>query len=403
MNSENPAEKPQPEAASSQRAAGRRNRYGRRRPRRFDRAASTSLTSPNHGDGHPVEVPANVTSTREPENANTKSSPTPPHVRPPTSAAKAETIALSVVIPLYNEAASLHELHSKVTEVLNRMRLRAEIIFVDDGSTDGSFDNLQQLHKRDRRVRVIQFRRNYGKSAALAAGFAHAQGRCIVTMDADLQDDPEEIPHLFDELKKGYDLISGWKKRRHDKFSKRFASKIFNAVTRLLTGVKLHDINCGLKAYRREVTESIRVYGQLHRYLPVLAFKEGFRIGEVEVRHHLRKYGKSKFGLSRYTGGFFDLLTVLFLTRYTRRPLHLFGLAGLVSFALGFGLNAYLTFERLFGNRYLTNRPILFLGLLLIIIGVQMVSFGLLGEMLAATQNQTPNYGIKAELGFEKK
>jgi dolichol-phosphate mannosyltransferase len=145
------------------------------------------------------------------------------------------------------------------------------------------------------------------------------------------------------------------------------------------------------------------VYGQLHRYLPVLAFKEGFRIGEVEVRHHLRKYGKSKFGLSRYTGGFFDLLTVLFLTRYTRRPLHLFGLAGLVSFALGFGLNAYLTFERLFGNRYLTNRPILFLGLLLIIIGVQMVSFGLLGEMLAATQNQTPNYGIKAELGFEKK
>jgi dolichol-phosphate mannosyltransferase len=174
-------------------------------------------------------------------------------------------------------------------------------------------------------------------------------------------------------------------------------------VTSFFTGVRLHDINCGLKAYRREVTDSIRVYGQLHRYLPVLAAKEGFRVGETEVRHHPRKYGKSKFGLSRYTSGFFDLLTVLFLTRYTRRPLHLFGLAGLIAFVLGFGVSAYLSYERLFGNRYLTNRPILFLGVLLIIIGMQMVSFGLLGEMLAATQNQTPNYTVKSELGFEKK
>jgi glycosyltransferase involved in cell wall biosynthesis len=295
------------------------------------------------------------------------------------------------------------ELHGKITGVLNRLRLRAEIVFVDDGSTDGSFGRLQQLQKRDRRVRVIQFRRNYGKSAALAAGFAAAQGRYIVTMDADLQDDPEEIPHLLDELKKGCDLVSGWKKRRHDKLSKRLASKIFNSVTSFFTGVRLHDINCGLKAYRREVTDSIRVYGQLHRYLPVLASKEGFRVGETEVRHHPRKYGRSKFGLSRYTSGLFDLMTVLFLTRYTRRPLHLFGLAGLIAFVLGFGVSAYLSYERLFGNRYLTNRPILFLGVLLMIIGVQMVSFGLLGEMLAATQNQTPNYAVKSELGFEKK
>lgn len=310
---------------------------------------------------------------------------------------------LSVVVPLLNEAASLAELHEKITAVINRLRLRAEIIFVDDGSTDESFGNLQQLHRRDRRVRVIQFRRNYGKAAALAAGFAAAQGRYIITMDADLQDDPEEIPHLLEELNKGYDLISGWKKRRHDKFSKRFASKIFNTVTGFFTGVKLHDINCGLKAYRREVTDNIRVYGQLHRFLPVLAHKEGFRIGEAEVRHHPRKHGKSKFGLSRYTSGLFDLVTVLFLTRYTRRPLHLFGLGGLIAFMLGFAINAYLSYERLFNQRYLTNRPLLFLGLLLLIIGVQMISFGLMGEMLAATQNQTPNYGIKAELGFEKK
>jgi glycosyltransferase involved in cell wall biosynthesis len=279
---------------------------------------------------------------------------------------------LSVVIPLLNEANSLLELHDKLSRVLNRLRLRAEIIFVDDGSTDASLVKLRQLQQRDRRVRVIQFRRNYGKSAALAAGFSRAQGRYIVTLDADLQDDPEEIPHLLDELYKGYDLISGWKKRRHDKLSKRFASKVFNAVTGAMTGVKLHDINCGLKAYRREVTDSIRVYGQLHRYLPVLAQKEGFRVGETEVRHHPRKFGKSKFGLSRYTSGFFDLLTVLFLTRYTRRPLHLFGIAGLTSFLLGLGISAYLTYERMFNNRYLTNRPILWLGLL-IIVGIQLI------------------------------
>lgn len=319
------------------------------------------------------------------------------------SGSKTGTVQLSIVIPLFNEVESLTELHGKLSQVINRMRVRAEIIFVDDGSVDDSFARLRQLQQRDHRVRVIQFRRNYGKAAALAAGFARARGQQIVTLDADLQDDPEEIPRLLEQLNKGYDLVSGWKKRRQDGLIKRLTSKIFNAVTNLMTGVRLHDINCGLKAYRREVTDHIRVYGQLHRYLPVLAFKEGFRIGEVEVRHHPRKYGRSKFGPSRYTSGFFDLLTVLFLTRYTRRPLHLFGLAGLTSFLLGFALSAYLTYERLFGNRYLTNRPLLFLGILLIIIGVQMVSFGLLGEMITATHNQSPNYGIKAELGFAEK
>jgi glycosyltransferase involved in cell wall biosynthesis len=401
MNPETPVEKSSSAASQPQQTAERRNRRRHRRPKRRAGASVKNMISLERNDGHAAVENAGG----DLENVKVK----PPttlfqhHSPPQPFSSKTGPTALSVVIPLYNEADSLVELHGKITDVLNRLRLRAEIVFVDDGSTDGSFGRLQQLQKRDRRVRVIQFRRNYGKSAALAAGFAAAQGRYIVTMDADLQDDPEEIPHLLDELKKGCDLISGWKKRRHDKFSKRLASKIFNSVTSFFTGVRLHDINCGLKAYRREVTDSIRVYGQLHRYLPVLAAKEGFRVGETEVRHHPRKYGKSKFGLSRYTSGFFDLLTVLFLTRYTRRPLHLFGLAGLIAFVLGFGVSAYLSYERLFGNRYLTNRPILFLGVLLIIIGMQMVSFGLLGEMLAATQNQTPNYTVKSELGFEKK
>jgi glycosyltransferase involved in cell wall biosynthesis len=403
MNSETPIEAPQGDQRPSHPAVHRNRRHHfRRRPRRSGHDPARSNVTAEQRDGHSAVV-EKTDGRAEQVNARNKPAPSAPPPRPQSPHVKAEITALSVVIPLFNEAASLAELHAKITEVINRIRLRAEIIFVDDGSTDGSFEKLQQLQRRDRRVRVIQFRRNYGKAAALAAGFSAAQGSYIVTMDADLQDDPEEIPHLLEELKKGYDLISGWKKRRHDKFSKRSASKIFNTVTGFFTGVKLHDINCGLKAYRREVTDNIRVYGQLHRFLPVLAHKEGFRIGEVEVKHHPRKHGKSKFGLSRYTSGLFDLVTVLFLTRYTRRPLHLFGLGGLIAFALGFGINAYLTYERLFNNRYLSNRPLLFLGLLLLIIGVQMISFGLLGEMLAATQNQTPNYGIKAELGFEKR
>jgi glycosyltransferase involved in cell wall biosynthesis len=391
-------------AAPSPRPAEQRNRRRRRSRPRSGQAAKNAV-APNRSTTQPA---ATTDNTDGPLNVKAKSTPKgeaqpQPHSVPRSSAAQTESLVLSVVIPLLNEAASLVELHGKLSEVLNRLHVHAEMIFVDDGSTDESFEILQRLQKRDRRVRVIQFRRNYGKAAALAAGFSRAKGRNIITMDADLQDDPEEIPHLLNELRRGSDLVSGWKKRRHDKLSKRLASKIFNTVTSFLTGLKLHDINCGLKAYRREVTDSIHVYGQLHRYLPVLAFKEGFRVGETEVRHHPRKYGKSKFGLSRYTSGFFDLLTVLFLTRYTRRPLHLFGIGGLTSFLLGFGISAYLTYERLFNHRYLTNRPILWLGLLLIIVGMQLISFGLLGEMLAATQNQTPTYGIKAELGFEKK
>jgi glycosyltransferase involved in cell wall biosynthesis len=402
MNQDPSPDKPSAEISSP--AASEHKRYHRRRrQRRPQQPFAKHAMPPEQKDGREAVAvdTANgaLTSSKPPRQAFPAGGASRSHA----SESRHDDVALSVVIPLVNESQSLFELHGKLSEVINRMRVRAEIIFVDDGSTDDSFTKLRQLQQRDRRVRVIQFRRNYGKSAALAAGFARAQGRQIVTMDADLQDDPAEIPQLLRELNRGYDLISGWKKRRHDKFTKRLASKIFNSVTSLMTGVRLHDINCGLKAYRREVTDSIHVYGQLHRYLPVLAQKEGFRIGETEVRHHPRKYGKSKFGPSRYTSGFFDLLTVLFLTRYTRRPLHLFGLAGLTFFLLGFGISAYLTYERLFNNRYLTNRPILWLGLLLIIVGMQLISFGLLGEMIAATQNESPNYGIKAELGFEKR
>ncbi|RMD94962.1 MAG: glycosyltransferase [Calditrichaeota bacterium] len=307
-------------------------------------------------------------------------------------------VKLSLVVPLYNEVESLHELHSRISEVLCTLQKPAEIIFVDDGSTDGSFQVLKELHQKDRRIRVVQFRRNYGKSAALAVGFQHARGEVIVTLDADLQDDPQEIPRLLAKLEEGYDLVSGWKKKRRDRFIKRWTSRIFNRVTSLLTGIKLHDINCGLKAYRREVTESIKVYGQLHRFLPVLAHWERFRVGEIEVQHHPRKYGKTKFGPSRFFAGFFDLITVLFLTRYTRRPLHLFGLAGLISLVAGLLINGILAYQRIFHQKYLSNRPLLFLGILLVIVGVQLFSIGLLGEMITESRKDRMEYLIKCIL-----
>jgi glycosyltransferase involved in cell wall biosynthesis len=311
---------------------------------------------------------------------------------------KDSDIKLSVVVPLYNEEESILELHSQLSEALCRVEKPVEILFVDDGSTDRSFEILAQIHEKDPNVRVLQFRRNYGKSAALAMGFNQARGEIIVTLDADLQDDPKEIPNLLKKLDEGYDLVSGWKKKRRDPFVKRVSSKFFNRVTCLLTGLKVHDINCGLKAYRREVTDTIKVYGQLHRFLPVLAHWERFKVGEVVVEHHPRKYGKTKFGVSRYTAGLFDLITVLFLTRYTKRPLHLFGLAGLLSFLAGLIISVYLTIERLFYQKYLTNRPLLFLGILLIIVGVQFVSIGLLGEMISEGRKDRIEYSIKTEL-----
>lgn len=302
---------------------------------------------------------------------------------------------LSVVIPLFNEEQSLRELYENLRDALSRTG-RYELIFVDDGSTDGSMRVLHDLRHRDRRVKIIRFRRNYGKSAALSVGFSHAEGDIVVTMDADLQDDAQEIPHLVSELKKGYDLVSGWKKKRRDPLSKRIPSRFFNFVTSLMTGIKIHDFNCGLKAYRKEVTREVRVYGELHRYIPVLAHWQGYKIGEVPVQHHPRRYGKTKFGIGRFWKGFLDLLTVLFTTRYMQRPLHLFGFWGLVSFIAGLVIDGYLVYLKFADGMSLGNRPLFVGGILLIIVGVQFISIGLIGEMISkARQTTDREYSIR--------
>lgn len=302
---------------------------------------------------------------------------------------------LSIVIPLLNEEQSLRELYDRLRNVVGRHG-QYEIIFVDDGSTDGSPRVLQELRNRDRRVKIIRFRRNFGKSAALAVGFREAKGDIVITMDADLQDDPAEIPNLVNEIKKGYDLVSGWKKKRFDPISKTIPSKFFNFVTSVMTGIKIHDFNCGLKAYRREVVKEVKVYGELHRYIPVLAHWKGFKVGEVAVQHHPRKFGKTKFGMGRFWKGFLDLLAVLFTTRYMQRPLHLFGFWGLVSFLIGFLTELYLAIEKLFFGLSLGNRPLFIGGVLMIIVGIQLVSIGLIGEMIVKTRQENEgDYSIR--------
>lgn len=294
--------------------------------------------------------------------------------------------ALTVVVPLLDEAGSLRQLYAEIVATLEGERSvrNWELIFVDDGSTDASPTVLAEIFAADQRVQVIQFRRNFGKSAALAAGFAAARGAYVVTLDADLQDVPAEIPRLLEPLQRDEaDLVSGWKTPRHDPWTKTFPSAIFNRVVRLVTGVQLHDMNCGFKAYRREVLDELSLYGELHRYIPVLAHFRGFRVSELPVPHRARQYGSSKFGGMRFFRGFFDLLTVLFLTQYTRRPLHLFGWIGVLTFGLGMAINAYLSFIKLALGEPIGHRPLLTLGVLLVIVGTQFVLFGLLEEMIA--------------------
>lgn len=301
---------------------------------------------------------------------------------------------ISIVVPVFNEEESVNPLANAIRKALYQLKYSYEVLFIDDGSVDNSLRIIKEICKTDKRFRYLSFRKNYGKSAALQVGFMNAAGDVIVTMDSDLQDDPSEIHNLLKKLNDGYDLVSGWKKVRHDPFIKRYSSKFFNFITRLISGIKIHDFNCGLKAYRKEVTENIQVYGELHRYLPLLAHWQGYKIAEVVVKHHPRRYGKTKFGISRFFKGFLDLITVVFTTRYIKRPMHLFGFLGVLSFIAGIIVNGYLTYLWLTGG-YLSNRPMLFLGILLIIVGVQFFSVGLLGEMFVHNSRSEKEYIIK--------
>jgi glycosyltransferase involved in cell wall biosynthesis len=299
-----------------------------------------------------------------------------------------------VVVPLFNEQESLPELAARLTSVLAGITEAWEVWFVDDGSNDGSSDTITRLWEGDPRFKLIRFRRNYGKSAALAVGFEHAEGTYVITMDADLQDDPEEIPHLIAKIEEGFDMVSGWKKKRYDPISKTIPSKFFNFVTGKMSGIDIHDFNCGLKAYRREVIKSVHVYGEMHRYIPVLAKQSGFTVAELAVQHHPRKYGVTKFGLSRFFKGFLDLLTVMFTSRYTQRPLHVFGTIGIIMALIGMVVNVWLTVEWCLGHP-ISNRPLLFLGILLTLVGIQLVSTGLLAEMITKREHTTTDYLIR--------
>jgi len=291
---------------------------------------------------------------------------------------------VSVIVPVFNEAESLPELYQSLCRVLEAAGNPFEILFIDDGSHDGSQMIERNLAAQDDRVIIHQFRRNRGKAAALNLGFAEARGDYVVTIDADMQDDPEAIPALIAEIgRQNVDLISGWKQHRQDPFIKKYSSRLFNGVTRLLTGIHLHDMNNGLKAYRAEVVKTLDVYGELHRYIPVLAKAQGFRSGEIKVRHFRRKYGKTKYGMSRFYKGLLDLLTVLFVTRFMRRPMHFFGLWGGVLILIGFLAELWVLILKYFYNEpFQTHLALLIFGVLLLVFGMQFLSLGLLSEMI---------------------
>ncbi len=293
--------------------------------------------------------------------------------------------SLSVIIPTYNEQESLAELVTVLKDVLKPYN-KWEVLFIDDGSSDGSIELLSEIVNNESGFKLVQLHRNYGKSAALAEGFKLAEGDYVITMDADLQDDPQEIPNLIVKLDEGYDLVTGWKKDRKDPWTKRFPSKIANFVTGFITGVKVHDMNCGLKIYRRAVIKSLDIYGGRHRYIPALAGQKRFRIAEVPVKHHERQYGVTKYGGSRLFHGFFDLVTILFLNRYTEKPLHLFGLFGLSCLILSFFSELYVIFLKIFFNHpFQKHFAMMLFGVMLFVLGLWFFSIGLIGEMVAQT------------------
>ena len=307
---------------------------------------------------------------------------------------------ISIVIPLLNEEESLAELYQWLTKVLTLNRFSYEIIFVDDGSTDGSWQVIMQLAEKDAQVRGIRFLRNYGKSQALHAGFKAAEGEVVITMDADLQDNPDEIPALYEMITKdNYDLVSGWKKKRYDSvLAKNLPSKLFNWAARKTSGLTLHDFNCGLKAYKKEVIKNVEVSGEMHRYIPVLAKNAGFnRITEKVVQHQARKYGVTKFGMSRFINGFLDLITISFLSHFGKRPMHFFGALGVLMFFIGFLFSAYLGIDKLFINpngRLIADRPQFYLALTTMLIGTQFFIAGFLGEIILKTKNNEERYKI---------
>lgn len=309
-----------------------------------------------------------------------------------------EIMDISVVVPLFNEEESLPELTAWIDRVMKAGNFSYEVLLVDDGSRDGSWEVIEGLAAANEAIKGIRFRRNYGKSAALNVGFQHASGDVVITMDADLQDSPEEIPDLYKMIRfDGFDLVSGWKKKRFDPVSKTIPTKLYNWATRCATGIKLHDFNCGLKAYKQEVVKSIEVYGEMHRYIPVIAKWAGFtRIGEKVVQHRKRQYGTTKFGLERFVNGFLDLMSITFVTRFGRKPMHLFGLLGTLLFLAGFVIALYLAYGKFFQEAYrMTDRPLFYFGLLAMVLGTQLFLAGFLGEMISRSAVDRNHYLIE--------
>lgn len=313
---------------------------------------------------------------------------------------------ISIVIPLLNEEESLDELYDWIAKVMQSNRYSYEILFIDDGSTDASWQVIENLSEKDKNVKGIQFLQNYGKSQALNAGFKKVKGDVIITMDADLQDSPDEIPELYNLITNdGFDLISGWKKKRYDsKIRKNIPSKLFNAAARKTSGLKLHDFNCGLKAYKKAVVKNIDVRGEMHRYIPVLAKNAGFtKIDEKVVAHQARKYGVTKFGIDRFINGFLDLITIWFLSKFGKRPMHLFGLLGTLMFLLGFLFSFYLGVDKLFLNptgKLITEKPLFYIALITMLIGTQFFLAGFLGEMLLRSKNKEKRYSISSKINL---
>jgi glycosyltransferase involved in cell wall biosynthesis len=306
---------------------------------------------------------------------------------------------LSVVIPIYNEKESIAKLYKKLDKTLSGMNLEYEVLLIDDGSTDGTLDELVKIHNKNKSYKIISFRKNFGQTSAISAGFDFTSGKIVITLDADLQNDPSDIPILLKKLNKGYDIVSGWRVNRKDRaVTRKFPSMVANRLISKLTGVYLHDYGCTLKAYRREVIENIDLYGEMHRYIPAIASWMGVRVAEVPVRHHSRKYGKSKYGFSRTIKVILDIITVKFLLSYSQRPIQIFGLLGLSSSAVGFIMTVYLIIMRIFFNQSLSERPLFILSIFMIFIGIQLITMGLLAEVLMRVHHEVqnrPTYVIK--------